>query len=218
MKIEEVESRLEKDLAALRSPAYDSLEAIRNTLVPPGHRIRISLLDKKGRKKRKNASADSWSPEEGEIRISFEPEPLSELSRLDASIVPVIASAEAQVHSDPLSDLVRVLDGVESRPGYGFVALKWFRDVALPAADLEWVRSESIRQKVLREAIDQHLVLTGKVQNPKAPQFPTTAIRLNRILPGVKAILGEKQSSVGDFEPVNIRGESLSNTVLRERR
>lgn len=137
---------------------------------------------------------------------------------MDASIVPVIASAEAQVHSDPLSDLVRVLDGVESRPGYGFVALKWFRDVALPAADLEWVRSESIRQKVLREAIDQHLVLTGKVQNPKAPQFPTTAIRLNRILPGVKAILGEKQSSVGDFEPVNIRGESLSNTVLRERR
>jgi hypothetical protein len=41
---------------------------------------------------------------------------------------------------------------------------------------------------------------------------------LNRIHPEVKAILGETKSSDRDFEPVTIRGDSLSETVLRERR
>jgi hypothetical protein len=33
------------------------------------------LVDKKnGRKKRKNASADNWSPDLGEVRVNFEPD------------------------------------------------------------------------------------------------------------------------------------------------
>jgi len=121
------------------------------------------------------------------------------------------------VTSDPISDLVRTLDRTESRPGYQFVALKWFRDVALPAEPFEWVRSDSMRQNVLREAIERRLILTSKVPNPKSQQFPVTAIRLNRILPETQSILGDRVPDT-EFNPVDIRGESLSATVLRERR
>ncbi len=218
MKIEELEARLERDFALLRSPAYKSLDAIQNNFFFPGYRARISLYDSgtKPRKKKRNASADNWSPKSGEIRISFEPDTLPPPNRAQAD-APTVPS-EAHVESDPVVDLVRVLDAAESRPGYNFVALKWFRDTALPEAKLEWAASEPMRQTVLRSSIDRRLVLTSRVQNPKAPQFPTTAIRLNRILPEVKAMLGERENSIRDFEPVSIRGESLSETVLRERR
>jgi hypothetical protein len=218
MKIEELESQLERDFAALRSPAYKALEAIQNKLVPPGYRARISLYDSgpKPRKKKKNASADNWSPQSGEIRISFEPDvqPSAQLPETNA----VVALDPVDLRSEPIADLIRALDAAESRPGYDFVALKWFRDSALPETKLEWASSESRRQSVLRDTIEQRFVLTNKIQNPRAPRFPTTVIRLNRIHPEVKAILGETKSSDRDFEPVTIRGDSLSETVLRERR
>jgi hypothetical protein len=74
MTIKEVESRLEQGLAKLRSREYQPLEALLQTLIPKGYRAHVSLADKKGRKKRKNASADNWSPALGEVIISFEPE------------------------------------------------------------------------------------------------------------------------------------------------
>jgi hypothetical protein len=202
--IEEIESRLEEDLSKLRSAEFKSVAAMRERLVPPGYRVRVQLLDKKGRKKRKDASADSWSPESGEIRISFEPEPESRL--------------EIPPAADPVSDLLRCLDRSESKPGYDFVALKWFRDTVLPTAGFEWAASESSRQAVLREAIERRLILTSRVPNPKSPQFPATAIRLNRLLPDVRKILGVEKAPDFGFDPVEIRGETLSATVLRERR
>jgi hypothetical protein len=39
---------------------------------------------------------------------------------------------------DRLSNLVRALDRAEGRPGYEFVALKWFRDTALVHEGLSW--------------------------------------------------------------------------------
>ena len=36
--------------------------------------------------------------------------------------------------------------------------------------------------------------------------------------PEVMAVLGETNVAASDFEPVSIRGEGLSETVLRERR
>jgi len=118
----------------------------------------------------------------------------------------------------PISDLVRALDRAESTPGYDFVALKWFRDVFLPAEGFEWAKADSSRQDVLRNAIEKRLVLTSKVPNPKSPQFPVTAIRLNRLLADNQAILRARQGSDSGFHPVEIRGENLSTTILRERR
>jgi hypothetical protein len=205
--IEEVEARLEQGLAKLRSPEYKPLEPLLQPLIPKGYRVHVSLVDKKGRKKRKSASADNWSPDLGEVRLNFEP---------DASADLIAKKSDAKA-SEPTSDLVRTLDRVEFRPGYQFVALKWFRDVALPGESFEWAQSDSVRQDLLREAIEKRLILTSKVPNPKSPQFPVTAIRLNRLLPEIQAILGEHVAD-SDFRPVDIRGERLSATVLRERR
>ncbi len=89
-----------------------------------------------------------------------------------------------------MSDLIRALYRVESSPGFQFVALKWFRDVALPREGFGWAFAPEIRDRVLRDATATELVLTSKVDNPKSP-FPTTAIRVNRDHPRVREILAE---------------------------
>jgi hypothetical protein len=116
-----------------------------------------------------------------------------------------------------LTDLIRALNNTESRPGYSFVALKWFRDQVLPAVRPEWSAPE-VRSAILRDAIDRRLVLKSPVPNPKSPAFPVTAIRLNRSLPEVAEILGAPAPPPTEFSPIAIRGEDLSQTVLRERR
>jgi hypothetical protein len=114
--------------------------------------------------------------------------------------------------------LVRALDHAEAKPGWNFVPLKKFRDEILPSKHVPSMRTDVERQNVLRSAIEKRLVLVGKVPNPKAPEFPVTTIRLNRLLPQVQAILGTLNTPDSDFHPVEIRGEPLSATILRERR
>lgn len=179
-------------------------------------RVHVSLVDKHGRKKRSDASADNWSPESGEIRISFEPGPRR------PSAAP--ADSKRQRASEPnssnprLADLIRSLDRAESTPGYEFVALRWFRDTVLPAEGFAWARSDAERQTAIREAVEKRVLLTSKVRNPKSPQFPVTAIRLNRLLPEVQSILGNAPTVDPEFSPLEIRGEALSATVLHQRR
>jgi hypothetical protein len=220
MTIQELESRLEQGLAKLRSPEYKPLETLLQPLIPKGYRVHVSLVDKNGRKKRKNASADNWSPDLGEVRVNFEPDATNP-DILVAEQESVSAESPAKpsdtIASEPISDLVRTLDRVESKSGYLFVALKWFRDVALAGEGFSWAHSASARQGILRDAIERRLILISKVPNPKSPQFPVTAIRLNRLLPEIQAILGEHVAD-SDFKPVDIRGEKLSAMVLRERR
>src|ERR1700674_586950 len=63
--IQEVESQLE---AGLATPVNDLLHA----LIPEGYSIRCRLIGQK-RGKKKNASADNWSPDTGDaLLISFE--------------------------------------------------------------------------------------------------------------------------------------------------
>jgi len=117
-----------------------------------------------------------------------------------------------------LTDLIRALDRAEGRPGYEFVSLKWFRDNALLHEGFAWAADEAARHDALREAIDRRWILTSKVANPRPPHFPVTAIRLNRQMPEVNATLGGRPGGLPAFRPVPIRGESLSATVLRDRR
>jgi hypothetical protein len=205
--IQDLESRLEDGLSRLRSPEYSSLETFLQPLVPKNYRIHVSLLDK-----------SNWSPDSGEIRIFFEPATQSSADGLKTPDPAKPTERAPAMTSDPVSDLVRVLDRAESRPGYEFVALKWFRDVVLPAEGFEWALADSMRQNVLREAIERRLVLMSKVPNPKSPQFPVTAIRLNRLMPETQVVLGAAGILDSEFDPIEIRGESLSATVLRERR
>ena len=175
------------------------------------------------RKKRQSASFEtSWSPDRDSIQITFEvksdrSQATSEPTQRSGSTPTPDPKPKSGSVSDPVSDLIKALDRAESQPGYKFVALKWFRDAALPSEGFAWANTDSIRD-VLGDCIDKRLILTSKVPNPKSPQFPVTAIRLNRLMPEVKAIVGTRDEGMPDFQPVPIRGESLSATVLRERR
>ena len=210
------------DIKDLESLLEQSLSASLGSLPPQfnlaGYRLHVSLHDKKSqRKKRHNASAGSWSPESGEIRVSFEPS--AEAPGISARQIAKerVEEAKVQLPSGALCDLIRHLDRAESKPGYGFVSLKWFRDAVLPAVRPEWADSD-VRNTALREALDKRLILTSKVPNPKSPEFPVTAIRVNRSLAETRAILGSPETAGVGFQPVEIRGEPVSATILRERR
>ena len=180
-----------------------------------------------GRKKRRDASRDSWRPGSGEIRVKFGGATTRLQSATDAEL-----NEETSAPSTPeppfpegfgplleqIADLIKSLERAEQRPGFDFVALKWFRDKVLPAESFGWAETPSARDEVLRVAIRDGVVLTSKVPNPKDPLFPVTAIRLNRQHPQVLTLLGEPGVTGSGFQPVGIRGEALSETVLRERR
>jgi hypothetical protein len=213
--------------------------------IPPGYRLRVSLRDANGKKKRSNADADNWSPVSGRLEIWFEPSPPSqnevieetpgrfensanssgrvqktskaseEISRptyvhpAESDLVKILEREEA--------DLLRALDRAESKPGWSFVPLKKFRDEILPSEHIPSMRSDVEQRRVLGSAIEKRLILVGKVLNPKSPQFPVTTIRVNRLMPEVKAILGGVGDADLEFRPVEIKGEPLSATVIRER-
>jgi hypothetical protein len=187
-------------------------------LLPEGYMARVRFHGKQ-RDKRRTASIDTFSPETDSVRISFEPVAESAYKSVTPASMPNSAEGAIGTRSDdPVSDLIRALDRAEGRPGYDFISLKWFRDTALVAEGFEWALSPEQRQCVLRAAIENRLVLTSKVPNPKNPQYPVTAIRLNRLLPQVKASLGQSEAENLDFHPVKILGEPLSATILQERR
>jgi hypothetical protein len=179
-------------------------------VLPPGYRPVVRLHGGKRDKRRSAAFERNWSPDTDSVRITFELVADGPQLAIDSN-----APRPPVSDSNALSDLIRTLDRAESRPGYEFVSLKWFRDNALEG--FSWAADEAVRQTVLRDAIDRRLILTHKVANPRAPQFPTTAIRLNRLMSEVKAALG-KEAQISDFQPVSIRGEALSTTALRGRR
>ncbi|MEQ1931791.1 MAG: hypothetical protein ABL957_14840 [Parvularculaceae bacterium] len=171
----------------------------------------------KGPSNKKSASANfKLNSKTDSMVITFEPQPPSEASadevhdgsaqKRDANVGP------------PLSNLVDALNRAEARPGFDFISLKWFRDTALLNEDFDWAADEAARHNALAAAIDRRLILTKKVRNPKSPQFPVTAIYLNRSAPEVKAILGLRRQKIPDFNPIVIRGEALSASILRDRR
>ena len=194
-------------------------------ILPEGYQCEVHF-HRGNRKKRRDAEFEvNWDPDADSIRISFS---LVE-KEIETASGQGLSSPKTQGPSslkmenrgsgeDRLADLVRALDRAEGRPGYEFVSLKWFRDNALVHEEFSWAADESARHDALREAIDRRWILTSKVANPRPPNFPVTAIRLNRQMPEVIAALGGRAGSLPAFSPVPIRGEPLSTTVLRDRR
>lgn len=210
----------------LNSALTDILQDLGYAL-PQSHQVRASLLDSNGRKKRSNASADNWSPVQGRIEIRFEP--VAREQKQINSQTSQTPAKESPTKSEKLSkgipgvhpaeaDLLIALDRAESRPGWNFVPLKKFRDEILRLEHFSSMRTDVEQRSVLNSAIEKRFVLVGRVPNPKAPQFPVTTVRLNRLMPEVKAVLGQNDSPDLDFHPVEIPGEPLSATILRERR
>ena len=190
-------------------------------LAPPGYQAIVELCSENGRSKRRTASADSWSPEEDEVRIYFEriegDEPAPRLSRAQRAAASqamdeVDDEQEAALPADieaRVKELCAALAEAE-RGGHAFIALKWFRDSFLPRKAFRWNQHPETRQEVLAEAIQRGVVLTSKIANPKTPAYPTTTIRLNRAEAGMPE---EAQR----FHPVEVQGEPVSAAIDEER-
>jgi hypothetical protein len=225
-KIEQVEPRFAQEL---ETPLKATLKKLGYS-IPDSFRLRVSLLQANGRKKRSNAGANTWAPESERMEVWLEPsapektvfstevsQPLEVLSLSNTTRSEAPQSTSGVYVHPAEAELLRALDRAESTPGWSFVSLKKFRDEILPSEDMPSIRSDVERQNVLRSAIDKRLILRGKVQNPKSPQFPVTSIRLNRLMPEVQEVLGHPKKDL-DFHPIHIKGEPLSATILRERR
>lgn len=217
--IPDAEEVIEEALSELAFSQDPGLARALRFLAPPGYQAIVELCSENGRSKRRNASADTWSPEEDEVRIYFE--------RLDENALPVRQgrssriSEERDFDEEPedgavpadldarVKELCAALAEAE-RGGHAFIALKWFRDSFLPRKAFRWNQHPESRQAVLAEAIQRGVVLTSKIANPKTPAYPTTTIRLNRAEAGVPE---EAQR----FHPVVVQGEPITEDIHEER-
>jgi hypothetical protein len=217
--IPDAEEIIEDALNELASSADPGLAQALPFLAPPGYQAIVELCGENGRSKRRNAMADTWSPEEDEVRIYFE--------RIDGEEMPPRParapraavehafdddSQEAVIPADldaRVKELCAALAEAE-RGGHAFIALKWFRDSFLPRKAFRWNQHPESRQAVLAEAIQRGVVVTSKIANPKTPAYPTTTIRLNRAEAGMP---DEAQR----FHPVAAHGESIAEAIEEER-
>jgi len=222
LSIPEAEEIIEEALNELAFSSDPGLARALHFLAPPGYQAIVELCSENGRSKRRNALADTWSPEEDEVRIYFERVGDAEAAPRAIRAPRVAAehnydeeeddSQEAQIPADldaRVKELCAALAEAE-RGGHAFIALKWFRDSFLPRKAFRWNQHPESRQAVLAEAIQRGVVLTSKIANPKTPAYPTTTIRLNRAEAGIPE---EAQR----FHPVAIHGDSIAEAIEEER-
>src|ERR1700675_3606312 len=72
LSIPDAEEIIEEALGELSYSQDPGLVRALHFLAPPGYQAIVELCSENGRSKRRNASADSWSPEDDEVRIYFE--------------------------------------------------------------------------------------------------------------------------------------------------
>lgn len=216
MKIAHIQRDLEESLANLPAATLPAaLEGLRH--FPVGdHNPQVSIRDLNGgRKVRYDADASYFDPDRCEVVIRFTPveTPDNDDTQTEAG-VPDSEGLSSHLDLDKrLSQLLDELRKVEGiRP---FVGLKWFRDQVLPTCGHEWTRNPGTLHSLLRHATDQRLILTSQVPNPNQPHHPVTAIRVNRKHPLFQS---EAPRPENRFTPVRIRGGSIADTVLGDRR
>jgi hypothetical protein len=219
--IPDAEEIIEEALVELAFSPDPGLARALHFLSPPGYQAIVELCSENGRSKRRNASAEAWSPEEDEVRIYFErigegdPAPRAVRSPRIVNHHDDDEEEDGQEAVLPADFEVRVKElcaalAEAERGGHAFIALKWFRDSFLPRKSYRWNQHPESRQAVLAEAIQRGVVLTSKIANPKTPAYPTTTIRLNRIEAGIPE---EAQR----FHPVAVHGDSIAAAIEEER-
>ena len=216
MTIPAAEEMIEEALSELAYSQDPGLARALRFLAPEGYQVIVELCSENGRSKRRNAMADTWSPEDDEVRIYFErldgEEPASRSSRASRGVSSRLLEEDEEVDALLPADLdtrVKELCGAlaeAERGGHAFIALKWFRDSFLPRKTYRWNQHPETRQAVLAEAIQRGVVLTSKIANPKTPAYPTTTIRLNRAEAGIPE---EAQR----FHPVEAQGEPVGVAI-----
>ena len=212
---EEIIEEALNELAYSQDPGH--VRALR-FLAPPGYQAVVELCSENGRSKRRTAMADTWSPEDDEVRIYFERIADAELHpRPSRIVVPHFENHENDAEEPVLpadmdnrvKELCNALAEAE-RGGHAFIALKWFRDSFLPRKSFRWNQNPESRQEVLAEAIQRGVVVTSKIANPKTPAYPTTTIRLNRSEAGIP-------DEAHRFHPVAVQGDGVVEVLEEER-
>jgi hypothetical protein len=219
LSIPAAEEIIEEALSELSYSQDPGLASALRFLAPAGYQAVVELCSENGRSKRRNASADSWSPEDDEVRIYFERlgegeghasrSPRAAASRsADEDDVPEEPILPADM-DNRVKELCTALAEAE-RGGHAFIALKWFRDSFLPRKSYRWNQHPDSRQTVLAEAIQRGVVMTSKIANPKTPAYPTTTIRLNRAEAGIP-------EEANRFHPVAVQGDGATAILEEER-
>ena len=214
MKIADLQREIEESLASVPTSALpQALQGLRH-LPLADCEGQVVIRQRRGRKVREDADASYFDPSRCEIVINFVP-----VAHSDAGESGEGRASDVDRQSDAFSDetatneLVDALENAErTRP---FVGLKWFRDQFLPECGYAWARDPRASGRLLHLATDRRLVLTNQVPNPNQPDHPVTAIRVNRRHPRFQP--GAPGRRPG-FKPIRIRGGSISDTVLGERR
>jgi hypothetical protein len=232
--INDIEEIVANGLEALRhAPLSENITAAFRFLIPIGYRPKIQL-EEDGRKKRSTAAASNWNPETGEIVIYFERadagpvasgaqnpgiHPQSGVTagrfttREGAERLTATPSQNAELPQPTLPEIQQCCEALAEaeKAGKAFIALKWFRDNELMARGYAWTDSLEYRQAVLSKAIEVGAVLTASIPNPKAPQHPTTTVKLNRESEYAQAVAPR-------FQPIRARGgASASEIIIRDR-
>lgn len=222
LSIPAAEEIIEEALNELAYSQDPGLSRALRFLAPPGYQAIVELCSENGRSKRRSASADTWSPEDDEVRIYFErldgDEPAPRLTRVPRAIANHHAPDEEdedQMDMMPADMDARVKElcaalAEAERGGHAFIALKWFRDSFLPRKPFRWNQNPETRQLVLAEAIQRGALITSKIANPKTPAYPTTTIRLNRAEAGLP-------EDAQRFQPVEVHGEPVAVAIDEDR-
>ena len=211
MKINDIEHELAESLANVPGlPLSPALRGLRH-LPLLNYRPQVSIW--RGDRKVRRDADSSYFGAECTIRIKFV---AAESEEHAAGNGPAPDSGEHR--TDPYS--TRALDALieelrrteAKRP---FVGLKWFRDKVLPASGHECAAEPERIHGLLKGAIEQGLILTNQVPNPNEPSRPVTAIRVNRTHPRFQPPAPERGER---FHPIPIRGGSIAETVIADRR
>jgi hypothetical protein len=207
-------------------------EAARELLLPDGLSPVVELVSENWRRKRGNAASWNWNPQTDRIVISFRaidtangapptvttespshekrPDDPVETKNARLEIAPIHRQDEVVPDSVTPQEVVECCQALASaeRSNRQFIALTWFRDDFLTTVDFAWAKSSQRRQRVLSEAINIGRIDAKKIPNPRS-NFPTTTISLNRSVP--------TPGVAPRFQPVAVRGEAVSTTLLRDR-
>jgi hypothetical protein len=185
-RIEELEDALARALIVVRdldaSGALPPVLQPLTLLAPPrGYVADVELRPFEDPERPGEFAEDSrWDPRKGDVLITYEAgrDDGWREERRGWRDGPV----ELPATPDPalaIEDVVRVLGRAEGDPNFSFVALKFLRDQLLPR-HVAWAAIPHEAQIQINRAIDAGAVVTTKVENPRQPQYPVTAVKLNR--------------------------------------
>ena len=117
-----------------------------------------------------------------------------------------------------LGMLIRSLERAGNFLGADNIPLQWFSREWCPPGSLYEIAGESNMARLIKHAAGEGVVSVSEAPESVPPHFELELIRLNRGHPWVKSALGEAPPVGWTFQPVKIKGEPLSETILRDRR